>query len=115
MNHPSHRKLLASLVLAALATGATSAFAGDHAPVNTDVPRVAVHYGDLNVDSVAGQRALQRRIERAARNVCPDSDARDLRARTVAQQCQRQAIAEAMRVVGEQRVARERKAADPRG
>jgi UrcA family protein len=110
-----NRKHIAAVVLATLAAGSTSVLAGDHSPAASDVPRVAVRYGDLNMDSVDGQRALQRRIERAARKVCPDSGAQDLRARVAAQQCQRQAIAEAMRVVGEQRLARERKSAEPRG
>lgn len=110
-----NRILTASLALATIFAGSATALAGDAGRAGADVPRVAVHYGDLNIDSVAGQRTLQRRIERAARNVCPESNARDLRTRAAAQECQRQAVAEALRVVGEQRLARNRKATEDRG
>ena len=37
---------------------------------------VAVHYDDLNLDSVAGQARLAARIDRAAREVCDDQAGR---------------------------------------
>ena len=35
-----------------------------------EAPRVGVHYGDLNLSGVEGQRQLDLRLERAAREVC---------------------------------------------
>ena len=35
-----------------------------------EAPSVGVHYGDLDLTSEAGQRQLDRRLERAAREVC---------------------------------------------
>ena len=35
-----------------------------------EAPRVAVRYGDLDLTSEAGQRQLDLRLERAAREVC---------------------------------------------
>ena len=54
-----------SLALAlATAVLAVPAAAADQAP------SVAVHYGDLNLTSEDGQRQLDLRLERAAREVC---------------------------------------------
>jgi len=42
-------------------------------PVDTDVKREKVPYGDLNLASDAGQTKLDRRIRAAANRVCSDS------------------------------------------
>ena len=49
---------LAATVLAVPATAADEA------------PSIGVHYGDLDLTSAAGQRQLDLRLERAAREVC---------------------------------------------
>lgn len=47
------------------------ALAAVPAAASNDAPRsVKVEYGDLNLDTVAGQNALDRRIEYAAKTVC---------------------------------------------
>ena len=48
-----------------LAFTATPAFAGE-----ADVPTQEVSISGLDLDTAAGQRMLDQRIERAARNVC---------------------------------------------
>ena len=54
-----------SLALALAAAGlAVPAAAADEAP------RIGVHYGDLDLTSAEGQRQLDLRLERAAREVC---------------------------------------------
>lgn len=53
---------------------------------------VAVHYGDLDLTTDAGTRALQARIARAARTVCGSADQRDLPEVGAVQQCRHVAL-----------------------
>ena len=57
------RTALIALSALALATGA-------QASANTSTNEVLVHYDDLNLASPKGQRILERRLERAAQEVC---------------------------------------------
>lgn len=91
------------------------ALAGGPASAADGLPRVAVHYGDLNVESAAGRSALTSRLTRAARSVCPDARARDLRTSAAGQSCVRKAVADALSIVSEQRLARASKEAGQRG
>lgn len=67
---------------------------------------VAVHYGDLNLDSVAGQKTLKRRLSHAARVVCPDAYSRSLEIRTEGRQCIRQALDEANATIAQRQFAK---------
>jgi UrcA family protein len=107
-----NKAFLAAVVIGQLAVG--HAFAGERAATSDGLPRVAVQYGDLNVDSDAGRRALTSRLTRAARSVCPDADARDLRTRSAGQSCIRKSVADALSIVGEQRLAQANKQASQR-
>ena len=55
------RTAFIALSALALATGAQA---------NTDTNEVLVHYDDLNLSSPKGQKILERRLERAAQDVC---------------------------------------------
>jgi UrcA family protein len=64
------------------------------------IARIVVRYGDLNLASAEGARALHRRIVNAARRVCGGDSARELRLQREAAQCRKLAIARAVRDVG---------------
>ncbi len=59
-------------------------------------PTATVFYGDLNLDTVAGQATLKGRINSAARSVCGRGDS-DLAARTTRANCLRTAVTGAMK------------------
>jgi UrcA family protein len=90
----SARQILATVVLLSLG-GACVANANAATP-RSDVPTVVVKYGDLNVATDAGAKALYRRIVLAARAVCPDADVRDFGVRTASMACQNAAISRAI-------------------
>jgi UrcA family protein len=84
--------LALAATLAAFATtgvGVSPAFAR-----GTDV--VAVGYGDLNLASAAGRRALDNRIEAAIDLVCNDGDSAELRANAQERACRVEATAAAL-------------------
>lgn len=80
------------IILAAVLAAAVIAPAA-HAQT---VPTVTVAYGDLNVDSQAGQAALKARLVRAARTVCGGSTSADLSERMARIACYKTALAGAM-------------------
>ena len=88
------------IVIAALIT--VAAFAGAIASANAadSVPTQAVSYGDLNLSSAQGAATLYKRIQAAARSVCPvgGSD-RELQRVISRQSCYDQAVARAVRQV----------------
>ena len=73
--------------------------------ISTTTPNtytVNVSFDDLNLNSAAGQETLQRRLSKAARQVCGSADYRDAGSLRVAAQiknCQKRAIADAMHQV----------------
>ncbi len=84
------RFIVAAAIAAALAPYTLSP--GAHAQ-SADVPTAVVHYGDLNLNSAAGRRALDRRIADAAYIVCSAQDAGgQLYPRTLANECVRKAM-----------------------
>lgn len=72
---------------------------------DSDVPRTAVQYSYHDLASDAGTRALYQRIRNAARTVCPAYDPRDLAAFEYSRECQQQAVARAVREIGNERLA----------
>jgi UrcA family protein len=48
---------------------------------------IVVQYSDLNLASVQGQAQLDRRLEAALRQACPQPDNRDLKAKLQQRQC----------------------------
>jgi len=64
-----------------------------------DVPTKAVRFDDLDISKAAGAKVLYRRIQAAAREVCPISMSRDLHLIAVQHACVEQAIDNAVRSV----------------
>jgi UrcA family protein len=60
------------------------------------VPTLAVRYGDLDLSTEQGASALYHRIVSAARQVCDNSDNRDLQRFTASEKCQAKAIEQAV-------------------
>jgi UrcA family protein len=90
--------LLIAAVAALLPAAAVSAAERDE-PLST-----VVRYGDLDIESEAGAEALYRRLQLAARRVCP-GDSRDLAMRAAVRACRAQAIERAVGSIGSTRLA----------
>src|SRR5579862_8641547 len=93
--------------LAALLAGASTAgFAAEASAMNTNpvisapfspaVHAIRVSYGDLDLASAAGKRALQERISAAARKVCAVDDIRVLDQVAAGAACQSAAVSRAL-------------------
>ena len=95
------RWLFAALTATLVVTSAAQA-----APV-VEARSVKVSYGDLNLASDDGAQLLYGRIVSAARQVCEADrlDNRDLRAVSLEQRCEAQAIAAAVSAVNSPRLA----------
>jgi UrcA family protein len=77
-----------------------AALAGAAANADDAVPSQAVSFGDLNLNSAQGAATLYKRIEAAARSVCPANGSdRQLERITSRQSCYDQAVARAVRQV----------------
>ncbi len=74
---------------------ATTAFAAPSVTAQT-APTAKVFYGDLNLDSAAGQAAFKVRVSRAAHVVCGGTSASDLGERTAMNACYAAAMHGAM-------------------
>jgi len=88
------RKILPSLLAAAIAVGAASAAAAAPPPAPAD-ERVSVRVpvADLNLQSEAGARVALRRITRAAGAICGDEpDSREMARQALFQACVRSAV-----------------------
>lgn len=70
-----------SILAAALFASATPVLAQ---PANQSV---AVHFGDLNLATAAGQTTLESRLRQAVRTACGDPSPADLRGRNQAADC----------------------------
>ena len=93
--------------VAVLATIVASSWATPAAAAQPLVvaPSVAVQYSVADLSTEGGAKKLYERIALAARQVCPQYDARDLTAFSASRSCQRQAIAGAVAQVGNRRLA----------
>jgi UrcA family protein len=89
MTTVASKLVLAVAGLAASVTGFAATF--DVAP-----PSVSVRYDDLNLSTTDGVNMLYRRISSAARQVCPQSDLRDLHMLLIAERCQAAAVSKAV-------------------
>lgn len=105
-------------IVAALASGLFScalAFPALADETPSQARRVAVEYGDLDLQTAAGQQALDQRLRFAARSVCPDDSAADLGTRIAGKRCVLRAVELAKANVDEQRLARAAGKKTPRG
>lgn len=84
---------LAAVAAVALASSAPGMGAAEAAPP----PVAVVAYGDLNLYSREGMEVLQRRLERAARQVCGRADLRDLTRSRAVERCYRETLEGALR------------------
>lgn len=84
---------LASALITAGAIRAAPALAQDAAPEDTIVRLVQV--SDLDLQSKAGQRQLERRLAKAAREVCGTASDADLRGKNEVRQCRDEALSRA--------------------
>jgi UrcA family protein len=94
----SQRPLRAACAVLALGVLAGVAQA---APSTLETTSVKVSYGDLNLATAQGNKALYARIVSAARNVCAayDVDGRDLHAVVIERSCEQRAISRAVQDV----------------
>lgn len=117
MNSPiALRTLAGRTALSLFAAGSLALMAGQAVAADQDtVPTARVRYGDLNLATDAGARALYQRIQAAARTVCPIVDLRDLARLVEAQACRREAIERAVNAVGSPKLASAHRAATRRG
>jgi UrcA family protein len=60
--------------------------------LDRDVPRVVVSYGDLDMSSLVGFQTLDSRLRDAVRQVCRNSDIRDLSGAVAVAECRRTAL-----------------------
>jgi UrcA family protein len=79
------------LVLSSAAMGGTI-----HAATAPQYDTATVTYGDLNLDSQQGAKALYARLRNSAEDVCASLDGRDLFFRRLRQDCFDQAVASAV-------------------
>ena len=105
------------LLVAAALPLAGAALAGSALPNDkaADAPSVLVSYSDLNLQTPAGAQSLHRRLEAAARSVCPDEYSRDLRAAATGRECIAQAVARAVAAVAQPQLAQVHAQAARRG
>ncbi|MEP6885969.1 MAG: UrcA family protein [Gammaproteobacteria bacterium] len=96
----SRAKLALLLVAGALGAGAASA-----GSLDTDVPGLVVRYSSEALTTHAGVKDLYRRIQFAAKKVCPEASIRDLRSIGVARVCREQAVANAIHQINNSQLA----------
>jgi UrcA family protein len=89
------RGAIATAILGALTCSLATVCTADE-PLQT-----TVKFADLNVSNPKGAAALYARIQRAARQVCPHLDARDLMSKVPMDACVNKAIADAVAKVGQ--------------
>lgn len=107
------RIALSVVAFAALAASSVT-YAGDGVQEDA-APSLAVAYGDLDVKTEAGTRTLYRRLQSAARRVCPDTHSRDLAAAVAGRQCVRAAVSRAVQDVAAPRLVQLHEARQSRG
>ena len=106
-------KVLSGAIFGIVASVSLLANADDYGETYTSATAeglrtVAVGYGDLNLASNAGQLALQRRINRAAQQVCGSAymrEAGSLRQASDNRNCQERAISEVMDQLSKHQIA----------
>jgi UrcA family protein len=86
-----------TLALTATLSAAPALRADDAARPGVVRTQVVVDYADLDLDSIAGNKALYARLSHAAERACgPEPERQELRARSDYRQCQEAALAKAV-------------------
>ena len=113
--HSSARKFQLTLgMIGGCLLGAVMTQEAAAAPAES-VPAVVVKYDAMSLTTEPGVRALYRRLEAAARSVCPAESNRDLISTTVARQCREAAVDRAVRQINNPRLAEMRVVGAKRG
>ena len=94
-----------ALVLLGSLAGVMAAGAAGAATPDSGVPSVVVKFDALTLDTDSGVNQLYRRIESAAKRVCPDGTMGDLMAHQRVEQCRQQAVARAIQQIDNPRLA----------
>ena len=103
MTDLTQRNSMVAVILALAATlgAAATAQASDAGRPGMVRTQVVVDYADLNLGSVAGNKALYARLSHAAERACgPEPESKDLRGRSDYRQCREQALAKAVDSIG---------------
>jgi UrcA family protein len=98
MNTTLRTKLYTAICLA-IGTAAVSALTIVAGADDLSAPAITVKFDDLNIASPAGAKALYRRIQAAAVEVCPQADNADLHMVAIRGACIDHAIDNAVRKV----------------
>lgn len=99
-SRPALHALTVLIQLAALA-----ALSGCTLPVVAQAPTVTLTYRTADLATDRGVQVLHRRIEQGARQVCPEYDPLNLHGTSLSRVCQGRAIADAVRQIGNPRLA----------
>jgi UrcA family protein len=84
---------------------ALGAAAANAATADADAPSRVIHYGGTSLATDSGVRELYRRIETAARQVCPEDSIRDLQTHAKVEACRDQAVTQAIQRINNSRLA----------
>jgi UrcA family protein len=109
------RRLGVALLGSTVLLACNPPFAAD---IESDVPRVTVRFGDLDLSKPQGAEALYRRIRAAAEQVCRRLDGMDLGSKARASDCREKAIADAVNTLNRPALLdlyRAKHRSDPRG
>jgi UrcA family protein len=85
--------------------GATAVGAVSAATTGDDVPQIVVKFDAASLSDDRGTRTLYHRIVKAAEQVCPIVNERDLHRAEMARECRRQSIARAVHQINSPRLA----------
>jgi UrcA family protein len=107
MTRRARTALLLGCTLAGALGVAQAAPPSDAVTVNAsdEIPTVVVRYGDLNLATEAGAKALYKRISVAAQEVCPVNDQRSLAQIAYSHTCRTEAVARAVHEVNSPQLA----------
>jgi UrcA family protein len=95
----------AALLVVAGSLGILGAGVASADTANADAPTRVVRYSTETLTSNDGVRDLYRRIQFAAKQVCPDSFSRDLHANELVKACRQQAVANAIHQINNSQLA----------
>ena len=94
------------LALSVMSAAATLTHAQGTLAASDEVPTVRVHYQDLDLSTEHGAATLYKRIEGAAKQVCPSASGLNVRASRLVDQCVARAIERAVADVNSPQLAR---------
>jgi UrcA family protein len=97
--------MIARILALGLMSAAAAVSQAKTAPLD-EVPTVSVHYQDLDLNTEKGALTLYKRIEGAAKAVCPSSNGLDIRASRAVNHCVATAVSRAVSEVNSPQLAK---------